>query len=375
MMRTALIALVPLLLSTSALTDGFDSGGRSVSGGSSTAADGTAFVVESVPGTAASATGTDAIAIGDGAVSGTSADSIAIGVNADATGENSIAIGGDGTDASSADASGTQSVAIGFNTLADATAAVALGDSADAGGNSSVAVGDLASSSGSQSVAIGAGAGPTSGSGGVAIGNNSESTSNDTIAIGRNTDATGENCVAIGGDGTDALSADCSGAQSVALGRAILADDIGEFAFASGQFAAQSDAHTSVFVLRNSTTSATQTELFSDGSAGDISVGSDCTVFFDLSIVARQTDADDQEAGYTIAGVIGNNAGTTALVAAVTTVTVSEDVAGWDVDATADDSNDGLNVLVTGAGSCFALQGRGGPHWTRTSNFHAVNGS
>ncbi|KKM14919.1 hypothetical protein LCGC14_1701230, partial [marine sediment metagenome] len=125
--------------------------------------------------------------------------------------------------------------------------------------------------------------------------------------------------------------------------------DIGEFAFASGEFAAQSDAHTSVFVLRNSTTDATQTEIFSDGSAGDISVPSDCTVSFRINIVARQTDADGVSAGYLITGVIDNNAGTTALVGSVTTTTVGEDVAGWDVTATADDTNDGINILVTGA--------------------------
>ncbi len=340
LMRTALIALAPLLLSTSALTEGFTSGGGgnvTVSGGGTVAADGTAFVVESVPGTAASAVGTDSISIGDGAVSGDAAGdqgTVAIGAGADATGADSIAIG------QFADATADGAIAIGGNS----------GDtnSADATGVDAIAMGRLSQSDNVAS---------------IAVSRDAVATADDAIAIGRFSDATGENCIAIGGDGTDASSADCTGTQSVALGFNSLAsgvrsfafgdgteaNDIGEFAFGSGTFAADSDAHTSLYILRNSTTSATQTELFSDASAGDISVPSDCTVVFDLMITARQTDADDVSAGYTIVGVIDNNAGTTALVGSVAAVTVGEDVAGWDVDATADDTNDSINVLVTGA--------------------------
>lgn len=309
------------------------------------------IVIESAPGTAPTAIGTDAVGIGDGAVAGDAAgdvgvlaigarststgpasiaigenavalgfDSIAIGRNADASSNSAIAIGGDATDGTSADALSANALAIGINTLADGTSTVAIGASADAGGDKAIAIGSFSNSSGDS-----------------------------TIAMGQGADATGANCVAIGGNATDTDSADCSAADSVAIGQHILADDIGEFAFASGEFAAQSDAHTSVFVLRNSTTDATQTEIFSDGSAGDISVPSDCTVSFRINIVARQTDADGVSAGYLITGVIDNNAGTTALVGSVTTTTVGEDVAGWDVTATADDTNDGINILVTGA--------------------------
>ena len=79
-----------LLLPSFAFADGFDSNTKS---GSGVDADGTAFVVESVPDTAASASGTDDIAIGDGAVANATAHGVAIGVNADATGENCVAIG------------------------------------------------------------------------------------------------------------------------------------------------------------------------------------------------------------------------------------------------------------------------------------------
>jgi hypothetical protein len=282
-----------------------------------------AFTAESTPGTNPTATGTDAVGIGDTAVAGDAAgdlgalaigarssaigiNAIAIGENVDSDGANSIAIGGNADDISSADATATNAIAIGNNANATATNT-------------------------------------------VAIGTNSTTTVSGAIAIGQNTGASGANCVAIGGNSSSTDSADCSAVDSVAIGQHILADDIGEFIFGSGEFATQSDAHTSLFVLRNSTTDATQTELFADGSTGDISVPSDCAISFRINIVARQTDADDNSAGYLIEGVIDNNAGTTALVGSVTVTTIGEDVAGWDVTATADDTNDGINVLVTGA--------------------------
>ena len=304
-------------------------------------ADGTAFVVESVPGTAATATGTDALGMGDGAVAGNAAGddgvlaiganstatgdgAIAIGQNTDSTGANSIAIGGNVTDATSADALAARAIAIGNNSLADATNGIAIGVTSDAGGTDAIAIG-----SATNAVAPGA------------------------IAIGDNTDATGTSCIALGGNSTDTDSADCSAVNSVAIGQHVLADDIGEFAFASGEFATQSDAHTSIYVLRNQTTDATQTELFSDASAGDISVPSDCTTLARISIVARQANEDGTSAAYLIVVALDNNAGTTAVVTAATVTTIIEDTnaSAWDVTATADDTNDGINVLVTGAAS------------------------
>lgn len=304
-------------------------------------------------GDSADAGGVGGIAIGDTTVAGTLStnqhniaigtlsiadtagdDAIAIGRNADATGANAIAIGGHSVDASSADATASDTIAIGFNALAASSDSLAIGGNAETTGERAVAIGINTDATDINAIALGFGA---------------QATAATTVAIGGNTDATGINCIAIGGNATDTDSADCSAADSLALGQHVLADDIGEFIFGSGEFAAQSDAHTSIFVLRNSTTDATQTEIFADGSAGDISVPSDCTVSFRINVVARQTDADGVSAGYLITGVIDNNAGTTALVGSITTTTVGEDVAGWDVTVTADDTNDGINVLVTGA--------------------------
>ena len=295
-----------------------------------------AFTAESTPGTNPTATGTDAIGIGDGAISGNAAgdnstiaigahatstgdDSIAIGENTDATGDNSIAIGGNTTDGTSADATGTRAIAIGNNSLADATSTIAIGVSSDAGGVDAIAIGSGSNANGASAVALGDAA-----------------------------NASGDNCVAIGANAVVAEGPKCTAADSVALGQNVTADDIGELAYASGWFAATSDAHISTFVLRNQTTDATQTEIFADGSAGDISVPSDCSVSFRANIIARRTDVDGESAAYLLVGAIDNNAGTTALVGTISKTVIGEDTAAWDVTATADDANDGINILVTG---------------------------
>ncbi len=115
-----------------------------------------------------------------------------------------------------------------------------------------------------------------------------------------------------------------------------------------GDFASSGDARSRVLILRNSTTDVTQTEIFTDGSSGDIAVASDCTLAFRVSIVARRTDADNESAVYLLVGGIDNNAGTTALVGAVSKSVIAEDTSAWDVTATADDANDSINILVTG---------------------------
>lgn len=96
------------------------------------------------------------------------------------------------------------------------------------------------------------------------------------------------------------------------------------------------------------TTDATPTEIFLDGSAVRQSVASDSTIMFEIFVAARRTDVDNESAGYIFRGVIDNNAGTTALVGAVTAVYTNEDTAAWAVAVTADNVNDALVITVTG---------------------------
>ena len=369
-----------------------------------------AFTAQSTPGVTPTATGTDAIAIGDGAVAGDAAadlgalafgarssaigiNSIAIGEYTDATGAQSIAIGGASSDVNGADAGGSNAVAIGYNTSAGGSYTVAIGINADASSSGAISLGDtskttaadaiamgtLAHASGTESVAIGrytdASGNNSIAIGGasidgdsadatatraIAIGHSTDASSTETIALGYSAKANSSAAIAIGYESeayaTRAISIGrdtrADGTDSVSLGYRSKSQDGGQFAYASGYFAAAGDAQTSVYVLRNTTTSATQTELFADGSSADISVPNDSTIMFKASVVARRTDADNESAAYILEGCVDNNNGTTALVGSLGTKTIlSEDRTNWDVTITADNTNNGINVLVTGEAS------------------------
>ena len=107
-------------------------------------------------------------------------------------------------------------------------------------------------------------------------------------------------------------------------------------------------------VLRIQTTNATPTALTSDGSTAgttnQVILPNDSTYAFTILVVARRTDADNESAGYKFEGVIDRNANaaSTAIVGAVTKTVLAEDTAAWDVNVTADTTNGGLKVEVTG---------------------------
>ncbi len=129
-------------------------------------------------------------------------------------------------------------------------------------------------------------------------------------------------------------------------------DKYGQQVQAAGKFAAQGDAQASALVGRVNTTNATQTELLLDGLGGNkrLTLNNDCSWGFEILIVARRTDADNESAVFQIVGGIdrNTNAASTALIAAITKTVVARDDAAWDVDANADTTNGSLRIEVTG---------------------------
>lgn len=124
----------------------------------------------------------------------------------------------------------------------------------------------------------------------------------------------------------------------------------GEYAHGNGGFNSAGDAQSSELVLRRATANATPIEMFLDGAALRLTLPDDTTWTFDILIVARRTDANDESAAYRLVGCIDRNVGvaTTALVGAVTKTVIAEDTAAWDVAATADAANGALIITVTG---------------------------
>jgi len=119
----------------------------------------------------------------------------------------------------------------------------------------------------------------------------------------------------------------------------------GEMAYASGYFAANGDAQTSVYVLRRVSSGTTLTELFLDGSGQRLTIASGRTVTFDILIVGRE-DSNGESAGYWAYGVIERVGADTAIVGWAQVLTLGEDDSSWSVTVDADDTNDALRIQV-----------------------------
>jgi len=140
-------------------------------------------------------------------------------------------------------------------------------------------------------------------------------------------------------------------------GNSALADKLGQIAHASGVFAAGApgDAQASELVWRASTTNATPTEIFLDGAGIRAAIAASLSWAFHIHIVGRSSAG--VTAAWEVKGAIQNNAGTVALVAAVTNTLLADGTGGtWGAIGNvpvvaADNGNDALIITVTGAGA------------------------
>ena len=107
--------------------------------------------------------------------------------------------------------------------------------------------------------------------------------------------------------------------------------------------------YTKQYVLHGTTTNATETEIFTITDFARIGVTTDSTMLYEISIAARRTDATGESASWHLKGCVDNFSGTVADVGNVYEIAVAQDDVSWAVDVQADDSNNALNVLVTGA--------------------------
>lgn len=266
-----------------------------------------------------------------------------------AVGTGSIAIGRD------SQANNSMSAAIGNNSgfsgsVASANGAMALGGSYASGTDSFAAgIGNNTSSYGARNtsaIAIGYQAQATAAYS-FALDYQSQATAIGSRAIGYQALASGTNSMALG------RNANATESYSYALGWS-KSDKSGKFTYGSGEFSAVGDAQQGTFVLRRQTTTATPAVLTTDGGSGgvvnQVTLPNDSTFAFKILVVARRTDVNDESAGYEFSGVIDRNANaaSTALVGTVTKTVLAEDTTAWDVNVTADTTNGGLKVEVTG---------------------------
>ena len=314
--------------------------------------------------TAPTATGTNAVAIGNDAVASGVA-SVAFGQQTDATGTNAIAIGS-GAQATQphaiairGTASARESTAIGVNNIA--SGAVAAGDGSIAlNGSYASGADSFAASITSNSSSYGA-----TGQYGIAIGRQSKATGASSTAIGSfRATASGSQSIALGYFSTASSSYAISiGAtvtaetiKAVALGYEAKSSIQGKFAYSGGAFSSAGDAQTGTFVLRSDTTDATAEALTTTNSAASTSnqiiLPNESAISFSGTVVCREdaTDGDDY-AGWEVKGVImrqGAAADTTLGVGIVNKLYSTSGISAADVALSADTTNGGLKVEVTG---------------------------
>ena len=309
------------------------------------------------------------------APSATGTNAVAIGSNTEATGDRSMAL------IEGANATNLRAFAVGFNTTASGANSIAMGPSAVASGNQSIAIGSLADATSNYSLALGYTAQAVTGlyataisrsyasgtdSFAAAIANNSSSygaTGANSVAIGYQAKATGADAVSVGDTNlSSAQGSACFGgagntasaSYSLATGYQSLAGIVGKSARASGQFSAQGDAQTGTLVLRSDTTDATPEALTTNnstaGTTNQIILPNNSAYAFHGTIVAReQASAGTDCAAWKIEGLIRRegSAGTTTLVNSATTVI--DNTPSWGLALSADTTNGGLKIEVTGA--------------------------
>lgn len=145
-----------------------------------------------------------------------------------------------------------------------------------------------------------------------------------------------------------------TGTNATAFGSGAVASIFGTKAFANGSIGATGDAQEVLAVLRNTTSNATQTELFLDGTgaAQRLVLPTTSAWTFFIKIVARRTDATGSLGAWSYQGFIfkdATSATTTASGVSRTTIARIGSIGGPnDPVVDADTTNGSLRIRVTG---------------------------
>jgi hypothetical protein len=277
---------------------------------------------------------TDSMALGNSATA--SGDtSFAAGISAIASGVVSLALG------ASATASGTNTTAIGRNSGNTASQAVTGAGAMALGGSYASGTDSFAAAIGNNTSTYGA-----KGAYSVAIGFYCSASALNSVAIGRNCFATATSSVAIGGDSSYGNLAEA--AQSVSIGFGVKTVKYGQYGYACGQFANAGDAQYSNMVLRAATTTTTAVVLTSNSSAAgttnQIILASGQAMAISGTLIAKQS-ASGNMAGWTITGIVSNNAGTMAVSGLALTAIGSDSITlGAQPTIAVDNTNKGVTI-------------------------------
>jgi len=313
----------------------------------------------SLAGASGTSSGGSSIAIGGTSVA-SATSSMALGYGTDATGEFSTAVGRNAqARATNANAFGRDSYAVGSQATAigdayasgiDSFAAAIANNTSSYGATAanSVAIGNLAKASGADSVSIGD-TNLASNSGAIAIGTSNTASGSSSVAIGISHTASGYGSSCIGGSTSTA-----SQTYAMTLGPYAKASVDNAFIFGSKGFFSAGSVQSGKYILYSDTTNATPEALTTTnstaGTTNQIILPNNSAYAFHGTIVARQQASQGTAcAAWKVEGLIRReaNAGTTVLVNSATTIL--DNTPAWGMALSADTTNGGLKIEVTGA--------------------------
>ncbi len=303
------------------------------------------------------ALGQESIAIGLGTIAGVgnTSNGVAIGTNAQA-GSGAAAIGPSTTASSSSSTALGKNSGGGGSVATSGTAAMALGGSRASGTDSfAAAITNNTSTYGAtfnNSIAMGYRAKASSGYA-LAIGYQTIASAYYSVALGSGTQASGAQSFAMG------YISKAEAENSTALGFRSRTRIKGQLAVTSGYFGAAGDTQASIYVLRSDTTDATSEALTADNSTpstnNQIILLNNQAYSFSGTIIAREDATDGSDyASWEIKGALlrDANAASTVLGNGIQNkLYATTGASAWSIALTADTTNGGLKIEVTGAAS------------------------
>jgi hypothetical protein len=245
-------------------------------------------------------------------------------------------------------ASGTRSIAIGTLNTASNTESVAIGYSATSSAIGTVSLGSQNNATANYAAALGGQSNQANGSDWSCVaGGLSNTASNNLSFVGGGTENTASGSHSFVAGGQNNLA---SATRSFACGERSVADRYGMFAHSAGRFAANGDAQRIRAVLRCTTSNATATELFLNGSSSRLTIPTNKIMAGIINIVGTKTDGATV-AHYVRQFCVKNVSGTSSAVYTAQTIG-TDNAAGTSITFNDPDTNgDALSISVTGIAS------------------------
>jgi hypothetical protein len=140
------------------------------------------------------------------------------------------------------------------------------------------------------------------------------------------------------------------GSRAIALGDGAISNLHGGITQSAGNFSHTGDAQTGSYIARGITTNDNFNEIFLNGTSDKLLLGTEISMAFSITFIARRTDAANEGAVYELRGGIDRGATvlSTRLIGNVNKTVISEDSPPWDVLAEADTYTGALRLKVKG---------------------------